>query len=268
MQKLLIFTDLHIESAGKSIVGLDPSSRFEAGLAHALARHEDATALMLLGDLTHHGKADQYHRLKEALGANRLPLYATLGNHDVPKNFAASFPEQMSGEGFAHHSFDLGGLTVLLLDTFDHGGNVRKHAGWLCARRLRWLDLQLAAAGNRPLLVACHHPPFLTGFEGMDAIRLINSAALMDRLRAYPGPTHLLCGHVHRTISGQADGVGFTTLKSPCHQMPLVLGKGSSGLSVDEPGAYGVVLASDAGVIVHSEDFALAAPIEQDSHSL
>ncbi len=262
--KLLIFTDLHIESDGRSIIGLDPLARFEEGLTHALAHHEDAQALVLLGDLTHHGKRDQYARLQQALSSNRLPLYATLGNHDSAKNFVQAFPDQVDADGFAQHAFDLGPLRVLILDTHDHQGAVQQHAGWLCERRLRWLDIQLALAGQRPLLVACHHPPFATGFDGMDAINLINGDALLMRLRDYPGPLHLLCGHIHRTISGHAGGVAFTTLKSPCHQMPMILGPGSSALSVDEPGAYGIALATNAGLVIHTEDFAIAGATQED----
>ena len=37
------------------------------------------------------------------------------------------------------------------------------------------------------------------------------------------------------------------------------LGVQVAALSVDEPGAYGIILLRDAGVLVHTEDFEIAA---------
>ncbi len=266
MHKLLIFTDLHITEPGEAIIGLDPGARFAAALDHALAGHPDAEAVLLLGDLTHHGRPAQYARLEELLQTCRLPIHMTLGNHDDPEAFAARFPGQMNA-GFAQHALEFGASLVLLLDTADRDGAAPRHGGWLCQTRLDWLQRALAAAPGRPHLIACHHPPFKTGFPGMDAIALANGQALYARLDAAGAQAHLLCGHVHRTISGRADGYGFSALKSPCHQMPMALNDRSTALSVDEPGAYGIVLLQSGGVIVHSEDFALARSGTDDPHS-
>ncbi len=73
---------------------------------------------------------------------------------------------------------------------------------------------------------------------------------------------HLVCGHVHRTISGSAAGVPFTILKSTCHQMPMVLGDGSSSLSIDEPGAYSIVLLGEDSVVACRENYELADAAE------
>jgi mRNA degradation ribonuclease J1/J2 len=39
--------------------------------------------------------------------------------------------------------------------------------------------------------------------------------------------------------------------------MPMILGDHDPSLSIDEPGAYGLLLLSDTGVVVHTEDFSL-----------
>ena len=70
-QKLLIMTDLHIRGEGEKIIGLDPLEKLELALAHALALHADAEGLVLTGDLTHSGKADEYRRLNKALDSFR-----------------------------------------------------------------------------------------------------------------------------------------------------------------------------------------------------
>ena len=39
--------------------------------------------------------------------------------------------------------------------------------------------------------------------------------------------------------------------------MPMALGDQNPSLSIDEPGAYGLLLLGEGGVIVHGEDFTL-----------
>lgn len=257
MNKLLVFSDLHLTAPGETIIGLDPAQRFRSMLDHALAHHADAAGVVLLGDLTHRGTPAEYAALKAILDGLRLPLRPTIGNHDSRARFRAAFPQAQDQDGFAQCAFDLGLTRVVVLDTADETGAVPRHAGHLCDTRLDWFDAELRAAAGRPLLVFCHHPPFATGFDGMDAIRLMNGDALLDRLAAHDAAAHLICGHVHRTISGTARGVGFSVLKSPCHQMPMRLGDPSSGSSVDEPGGYAVVLVDAGAVVVHAVEPAL-----------
>ncbi|MEJ6395350.1 metallophosphoesterase [Gymnodinialimonas sp. 2305UL16-5] len=259
--KALIFTDMHITRAGETIIGLDPLARFEEALAHALARHPDAAQILLLGDLTHTGAPEEYARLTSALRDCPLPVAATMGNHDLPKPFAAAFRNDVDEHGFAQAALDLGPLRILLLDTFDYDGKAKLgHDGWLCDLRLAWLEAELARAATeaRDVVVACHHPPCPTGFWAMDAIGLANGDALLRRLRSSPQVKHLICGHIHRTIMASADGLPVSILKSTCHQMPMMLGGGTSADSVDEPGAYGILLSLNGAIVLHSEDFALS----------
>ena len=99
----------------------------------------------------------------------------------------------------------------------------------------------------------------------MDAIKLLNSAVLLDRLRQ-GGVSQLISCHVHRRTSGNARGVPWAVFKSCYHQIPMHLDDHSPSVSVDEPGAYGTLLLQPDGVIVHTEDFALASGAPQASH--
>ncbi|WP_425037518.1 phosphodiesterase [Primorskyibacter sp. S187A] len=266
MHKILIFTDIHIVAEGETIIGLDPSARFVAALDHALAHHGDAQAIFIAGDLTHHGRPEEYARLKEHLDGVPLPVTLLLGNHDNRANFAKVFADQLCAEtGFSQSIQEFGSWNVIGLDTL-HPETEPYHGGHLCADRMTFLRKALDAAGTASTLVIQHHPPMPQGFDGMDAIALDNGSEELAIL-AHAGVDHLICGHVHRTISGVAQGVSYSIFKSPCHQMPMVLGEGSSALSVDEPGAYGIVLLGEKQIIVHSEDVGLSAdqPSEDSS---
>lgn len=273
MHKLLILTDLHITQPGTAIIGLDPEARLRSVLSRALRDHPDAAYLIFLGDLTHHGLPQEYSRLKaivQDLITPRGPrVLATIGNHDTRAVARSHLPWlAQDSNGFAQASLSCGGTRILLLDTVDETGALRRHAGHLCDTRLDWLRAELVAAPEKRLLVLLHHPPMRTGFAGMDDIRLINGDDLLGILSADGRPAHLVCGHVHRTISGSVGQIGYSVFKSPCHQMPLSLGDSSTGLSVDEPGAYGLILLTPQGPIVHSEDvFERPASFHQDDAS-
>ena len=257
MQKIIVFTDLHILPEGETIIGLDPSARCARGLAHALHHHPDAARIVITGDLTHHGKGAEYARLRALLADCPLPVSLMLGNHDRRAPFAAAFPDTPRTEdGFIQEIQDLDHARLILLDTLDEQAP-DLHSGYLCPSRLSWLADALAGAQGRATVVFTHHPAFRTGFGGMDRIGLRNSDALIDTLHSHGPVAQIVSGHIHRTMQGTAGGIPNAVFKSPCHQMPLILGDQSPHLSVDEPGAYGLLLIGPDGVVVHTEDFGL-----------
>ena len=257
--KLLVFTDLHLLGEGETIIGLDPSARFAEGLAHALAQHPDAARLVLMGDLTHHGRTIQYAELERLLQGVPLPITYMLGNHDNRRVFHTRFPQaEVTAQGHVQQMVDIGSACLITLDTLDPESEPH-HAGLLCADQLEWLERALAWADGRNVVVAMHHPPVMTGFPGMDRIALQQPEILQAILGGYKGMLHVICGHVHRTISGRSRGLSFTCFKSPCHQQPMTLGAAETDHSVDEPGAYGILLCSPDGIIAHTEDFGPAA---------
>lgn len=266
MQKILVFTDIHIVAQGQTIIGLDPYARFTQGLSHALARHPDAARIVLCGDLTHRAKPEEYARLRGALADCPLPVSLMLGNHDRRAPFLDTFPEAARMEtGHIQHHVEIGAHRLICLDTLDEAAP-DLHSGHLCPARLDWLEQRLTEAGTGAVIVFTHHPPIDTGFAGMDAIGLRNRAEFIARLRAAGNVVQIVSGHVHRTVQGSAGGIPTAILKSPCHQMPMALDAEDTSLSIDEPGAYGLLLLTETGVIVHTEDFTLP-PVPSATYS-
>lgn len=257
MQKFLVMTDLHFKPPGGRIIGLDPAARFAEVAAHAAAHHPDADCLVLCGDLTHGGLVAEYQALKAGLAGLPWPVLPMLGNHDNRANFLTVFPDAPKVDGFVMQARVLGETVILTLDTLIGPPFGWTHLGRLDAPRRAWLEARLAEAGERQVIVCAHHPPMALGLPAMDAMALEDGAWLVGRLRAHPAPVHLILGHIHRTISGQARGLAFTVFKGTCHQGPLDLVSDDSSLSVDEPGAYGVILVGPDQVIAHSQDVGL-----------
>lgn len=258
MRKILVFTDTHI-TAGQDIIGLDPSTRLAAGLQHATTQHPDAERIIITGDLTHHGRPDQYEALRSLLSDLTIPVTLMLGNHDRRAPFLASFPQTETQDGFVQTTHDIGNHRLICLDTLDEEAPDR-HSGWLCQARLAYLDAALKT--DKICTVFMHHPPTDTGFAGMDRIKLRNGDATLKVL--HNRCAHLICGHVHRTINIASHGMAISILKSTCHQQPMTLSDPRSSSSVDEPGAYGVLLLRQSHTSLLPEDFTLPAP--QISH--
>lgn len=269
MQKLIVMTDIHITDEGDTIIGLDPLGRFIAARDAALDAHSDAAAIILLGDLTHHGRVSQYQRLAPVLSDIDIPVIKMIGNHDRREAFLEVFPDTpVTEHGHVQQIMDLPNHRIITLDTLDGPPYPEwHHAGMLGPDRLAWLQEALDGAGERIPLVFAHHPPFDTGIIGMDYIKLQDGEALMDMLAKRPS-AHLFCGHIHRTISGSLNGVSWSMLKSTCHHCPLELVKVDPTLSLNEPGSYGLALLADNGVIFHSEDVGIEAEVISDLASL
>ncbi|RVI91985.1 phosphodiesterase [Sinorhizobium meliloti] len=261
MTKLIIFSDLHMVAEGETIIGLDPYRRLANGIAHVNRYHADADRVIFAGDLTHRADRASYERLKALLGELTPPAALMIGNHDRRDVFLDVFAEATTdANGFVQQVLDFADCRAILLDTlfappYDYPVS---HAGHLCDRRLAWLDRQLEEAGGRPALIFMHHPPHISGFAGIDMIRLVNEDDFYALVKRHGNVRHIFAGHVHRTISGSSRGIPFSIFKSPVHQQPMPFDTADASLSVDEPAAYGIALVTGDGVLVHTEDYEIA----------
>ena len=261
-QRIVVFSDLHLATEpGKvhpSALRVDAEARLRAGLAHAMRVVPGIDMILLCGDLTHRGDAASYAKLRAALADVPVPVVPMLGNHDDRSVFRAVFPDvQTDGAGFVQRVVRLGDWRLITLDTLIVRGEGEpfSNAGELCPERMAWLEARLAEAGDAPCIVALHHPPFDTGFASMDAIKLRDGAAFMDRVVRHRNVRHLVSGHIHRTISGSNRGIPFSIFKSPVGQMPLVWGGEDTGLECADPPAFGILTLHGRDVTVHTEDF-------------
>ena len=257
MSKILVMTDLHLTVPPETIIGLDPGARLAQGLTHAARHHADADRLILMGDLTHHGQAAQYDRLAGLLTDLPWPVTLMIGNHDRRDVFRTAFPEvPTDANGHVQNIIDLPDIRLICLDTVDEAAEI-EHSGRLCPARMGWLQAALDTAPDHGAIVFMHHPPVVTGFTGMDEIGLSNQAEIRAAMHDHPALRHVFAGHVHRTISASMGRVPVAIFKGTCHQMPMCLGQPDHSLSVDEPAAYGIIIAGPRDIVVHSEDFTL-----------
>ena len=249
--KFIHLTDLHLLPPPEKLWGLDPFERFDICLGDIERNHGDAAFCAISGDLTDLGDIAAYAALKERLTKFSIPTHLMLGNHDDRANYLKVFG------GVTQGCFVRDDYCFLFLDTLKVGPS---STGRYDEPRREWLRAQLAEAGDRPILIFMHHPPFDIHHVLMDAIKLEDGEGFGDLLAGY-NVRHLFFGHAHRMISGQWRGISFSALPSLNHQLPLVGGSVSTVYS-DEPPMYSIVHLNGGQITVHSDAFMHRQPAQ------
>jgi 3',5'-cyclic AMP phosphodiesterase CpdA len=112
---------------------------------------------------------------------------------------------------------DVSGTRVIGLDTLVEG----QGGGALRPESLAKLAETLSGAGERPVVVALHHPPLRTGIAFMDAIGLANPDSLEAVVARHCGALRLIAGHVHGVYHGMLGPHPVSTAPSTCSAFRL-----------------------------------------------
>ncbi len=258
--KLIQLTDIHLTTPGQTIGGRDPWQNFDAALGHALARHSDAEAMIITGDLSDWGDEADYQQLAERLKALSLPVHLCIGNHDDRATFLSVFPEAGDQNGHVQKVVPLSIGHAVLLDTWGP----QTHAGHFCEIRARWLADQLDALDG-PVWLFLHHNPVPIGIAPMDEIMLLDA----DRLGAVIAPrkdkiAHMLHGHCHLPLAGSFHGIPFSAPRGTNHAGWPNFGAERFLASSDLPQSYGVILANEATTMVHMVEYGYDGAIREE----
>src|SRR5215203_1151874 len=202
MPTLLVqISDIHI---GGSEDGKDPIPRVEAVIEAIRSLPNAPDAVLVSGDLTDHGTAEEYEIVRELLERLELPLYGLPGNHDDRGRMRKAFDLPGDSEGPIRYSVDVGELRLVLLDSNVPG----RDPGAFDADRLTWFDDELSREPERPTLLAVHHTPLTTGIPEWDAINLEASDrdALAAVVARHPQLRAIVGGHLHRVAASALAG--------------------------------------------------------------
>jgi len=251
--KLIHLTDPHLMATGVRLYGLDPGARLAACVRDIAERHADADFCVVTGDIADRGDPAAYSLARDVLAALPMPVHVIPGNHDDRPAFLAAFPDAPVDEhGFVQRAIENSAGHFLFLDTLSpqHGSN-----GGYCAARREWLAARLAEAGDAPVHLFMHHPPFDVALPDLDTIGLLQADKFSAIVAAAGNVRHLFFGHVHRPISGLWKNIGFSTLYGTNHQVRLDFeGRGRLAFT-DEPPAYSVVLIDPELIVVHTHHY-------------
>lgn len=219
-------SDAHV-GTGPGFLGgrMDTVAALRNAVLHVAGLDPVPDVVLFTGDLTEHGRAEEYAAVAEALASLSMPIYAVSGNHDDPilaretlarhMPVAADAPEQCCCYHARH-----GTLHLVALDTVVP----RRSHGAIGATQLQWLARTLDACRSEPVLLFMHHPPIPTGLAAMDACNLRQGVdALVDLIRSHGAVQGVLCGHLHRPVMASFAGVPLHVAPSVAHQIALDL---------------------------------------------
>lgn len=192
-------TDIHIsdESLNDTHLQSDTSANL-AAILQEVKRLDPAPSFMVAsGDLTNHGDAASYARLKQILAESGIetPFLVGLGNHDNREGFYPGYlGEESAGLEPYDHDSVIDGVHVIVIDSSVPnwiGGGFEQG-------QLKWLEARLDAYPDLPKLIVSHHPPALDDDITMEWESL--TLADTERLRTLLEGRNvlgILSGHIH-----------------------------------------------------------------------
>jgi Icc protein len=184
-------SDFHIDG------GDERAARAERVMGYLASLPRAVDAVLVTGDVADHGAVEEYRVARELLRASS-PVLLCPGNHDRRADFRrVLLGDPSGGDGPVNQVHHLDGVTVLLCDSTVPG----QAGGYLDDETIGWLDATLAAAPDRPALVAMHHPPVTLGAPFVDDIRQADGGRLEDVLGRHRQVVAVLCGHAHTAAS-------------------------------------------------------------------
>jgi Icc protein len=104
-------------------------------------------ALLISGDLTHHGTLTSYKKLKKLLAPIQSNIFVLAGNHDDAHNLATVFP------AYLFNKISIGAWEIISVNSVQ----AKTTSGYLPKDVLLEFDKQLSNSKSKYLLVVLHH---------------------------------------------------------------------------------------------------------------
>lgn len=256
MKKILLIADIHLARRGEKVHGIDAAARLDLCVRTINEAFADASLCVLMGDLVETPGHAEYETLRECLTPLAMPLRLLIGNHDNRDVLKSVWPEiDCADDGYVQSRLVTDDGVLLFLDT----GETNAHPGEYGLAKQQWLKRELDLAGDAPVYIFMHHPPFPTGFL-TDGSRLRDAEAFHQVLQTSRSIKHLFVGHMHRAASGNWRGYSWTSLHGTCYEnnfrmLPLKPHRMAG------PAQIGLALLDRGDVVVHFHDVLEPYPV-------
>jgi len=179
---------------------------------------EAADALLLCGDLTDYGTAEEAELLAEALAAAKVPVVAVLGNHDYESGTPERVVETLTHAGVRvldGEACEIEGVGIAGAKGFAGGFGRGSLGAWgepviklfvkEAQNEAMKLESALAKLRTPHRIALLHYAPIIGTVEGepVDIFPFLGSSRLEEPLLRYPVDA-IFHGHAHRgTLEGR-----------------------------------------------------------------
>ena len=256
--RFAVISDLHVRIDGL-LYGLDTQKRLDDVLSDI--DREAPDLVVVTGDLADCADLGSYRLIKERLESLSRPVYVLPGNHDDPVQMRQIFPAAPAVSVFSPGGYFTDAvetdeaILVFLTTTIPNtaAGRVSPEA----LQQIRHMRRK-AISSQRALLVFLHHPPFRSGYIGMDACALENRreflAAFGNVSPTGKTPSQkgsevmagIFCGHLHRPMASLVEGLPCWTVPSVAHSLAAFERSGAVRAAAAPPGWLRGTLTKDS----------------------
>ncbi len=229
-------SDTHIVERGRKTLGVAPmEENLKLVIEHINQLIPKPDLVVLSGDVTDHGLADEYANAARLLSKLNCPYYVIPGNHDRRENLWNAFSDNVcpakTGD-FINYVIEDFEIRLIGMDSTIEGGD----GGELCKARLEWLEKQLSEQPHRPTIVFMHHPPVKCGVIESDLDGFIGADELGNIVENYSNIERIICGHIHLPTHSRFHGTIVSTAPSIGTRLGLDLTmKKESEFFLDDP---------------------------------
>ena len=228
---LVQVTDTHLtgDSDG-TLLGMNTERSARQVIEAALASQQP-DCVLVTGDIAADGQAAAYEQLNGFFN-HRVPTLWLPGNHDDVRAQKGAYRDHLKRRIVGRH------WDVLMLETQVVG----KVGGYFSSTELEALQCAVAdaAAGDKSLLIATHHPLRALQSTWLDEQAVSNASAALTLMQTLSDRVVLVSGHVHQESDAVVQGVRMLTTPSTCIQFA----PGSHDFALDDkqPGYRRIVL--------------------------
>lgn len=206
---LVQVTDTHLtgDSDG-TLLGMNTERSARQVIDAALASQQP-DCVLVTGDIAADGQAAAYEQLNGFFN-HRVPTLWLPGNHDDVRAQKGAYRDHLKRRIVGRH------WDVLMLETQVAG----KVGGYFSSAELEALQRAVAdaAAGDKSLLIATHHPLRALQSTWLDEQAVSNASAALIIMQALSDRVVVVSGHVHQESDAVVQGVRMLTTPSTCIQ--------------------------------------------------
>ena len=206
--RVVQITDTHLTgSPAGELLGMN-TARSARAVIDAAKRSGDIDCFLITGDIAADEQPAAYEQLEEMLG--NTPSLWLPGNHDDIRSKVALYGPHLRRR-LRTPSWDL-----LMLETQVQG----QVGGALSVAEIDALAQAVddAAAENKHLLVATHHPLRSMASSWLDEQSVSNAAEALRVLAPHAHRSVIISGHVHQESDAVVSGIRMLTTPSTCVQ--------------------------------------------------
>ncbi|WP_348669748.1 metallophosphoesterase [uncultured Candidatus Thioglobus sp.] len=184
MPKLIQISDCHIDDQ-RIAMGVDSQQNLQSVIERLQSSKFDA--LLINGDLTHHGTTSSYQILKSILSPIKQPIFVIEGNHDHAQNLGEVFKENL------FNSFKLDNWEIIKINSVQVG----KTSGLVVSTALFELDKACLNSSAEHIIITLHHPIVPMNSSWDDELSLENPLDLFQVLDKHSKIRMIIFGHAH-----------------------------------------------------------------------